>query len=109
MLGEMPLGRRVRAFVEVEDESDRQTLSSPADAEVIWLYRQDGARLETAAASLDATDLPPGTVVWGGMEHAARRSVFRRAVDTWQLPRDCLRLASYWRRGQAGADHHHDD
>jgi len=109
MLAELPAGRRVRAFVEIEDEGDRQALPGFAAAEVTWLYRRDGARLETAAASIGAGDLPSGAVVWGGMEHAARRVIFRRAVDVWGLPRDRLRLASYWRRGQAGTDHHHDD
>ncbi|PKR87250.1 phage tail protein [Pleomorphomonas diazotrophica] len=109
MLAEMPAGRRVRAFVEVEDEADRQVLPSSAAAEITWLYRRDGARLELAAIAIGTGDLPPDFVVWGGMEHAARRAIYRRAIDTWNLSRDRLRLASYWRRGQAGEDHHHDD
>lgn len=109
MLAEMPAGRRVRAILEVEGPEDRQTLPSAAEADIVWLHRGDGALLEAAAATMDADDLPPGVVVWGGMEHAARRAIYRRAIDTWGLSRDRLRLASYWRRGQAGGDHHHDD
>lgn len=109
MLAEMPEGRHVRAFIEVEDEADRQALPSAASSEIVWLHRRDGARLELAASILGPGDLPPEVVVWGGMEHAARRAIYRRAIDTWSLPRDRLRLASYWRRGQAGEDHHHDD
>ena len=45
----------------------------------------------------------------GGMEHAIHRSIYRRAVDVRGLPRDRLRLASYWRRGQAGGGDRHDD
>lgn len=109
MLAEMPAGRRVHAFLEIEGPGDRQTLPSAAEADIVWLHRGDGTLLEAAAATIAADDLPPGVVVWGGMEHAARRSIYRRAIDTWGLSRDRLRLASYWRRGQAGGDHHHDD
>ncbi len=109
MLAEMPVGRRVRALVEVENEDDRQALPSAADTDVVWLHRQDGAWLGTAASAIGADDLPSDVVVWGGLEHVARRSIYRRAIDVWGLPRDRLRLASYWRRGQAGGDHHHDD
>ncbi len=109
MLAEMPAGRRVRAILEVEDQKDRQVLPGAAKADFVWLHRRDGARLETVAAAIGADDLPPDVVVWGGMEHTARRAIYRRAIDIWGLPRDRLRLASYWRRGQAGGDHHHDD
>lgn len=109
MLAEMAPDRRVHAFIEVESKDDRQPLPTVAASAVVWLHRGHGERLEVAAASLRADDLPTGVVVWGGMEHAARRSIYRRALDTWGLPRDSLRLASYWRRGQAGGSHHHDD
>jgi len=109
MLAEMPAGRRVRAFVEIEDEADRQTLPTAAAAEVVWLYRRDGEGLEAAAAAIGADDLAHDTIVWGGMEHVARRALHRRAIDVWGLPRSRMRLASYWRRGKTGEDHHHDD
>lgn len=109
MLAEMPAGRRVRAILEVEGREDRQDFPSTTEADIVWLHRRDGARLETMADAIGADDLPPDVVVWGGMEHAARRAIYRRAVDIWGLSRDRLRLASYWRRGQAGGDHHHDD
>ncbi|MCM5553412.1 siderophore-interacting protein [Pleomorphomonas sp. NRK KF1] len=109
MLAEMPAGRRVRAILETEDQGDRQTLPSAARTDIVWLHRRDGARLETGAATIEPGDLPPGVIVWGGMEQTARRAIYRRAIDIWGLSRDRLRLASYWRRGQAGGDHHHDD
>ena len=109
MLAQMPPDRHVRAFVEVDAPEDRQALPSAADALVTWLYRRDGSRLDGAAEAINVDDLSPNVVVWGGMEHAIRRSIHRRAVDLWGLPRDRLRLASYWRRGQTGGDHHHDD
>jgi NADPH-dependent ferric siderophore reductase len=109
MLAEMPAGCRIRAFVEVEDEADRQALPSAADVDLVWLHRRDGEGLEAAAAGIGADDLLPDTIVWGGMEQATRRVLHRRAIDVWGLPRSRMRLASYWRRGKAGEDHHHDD
>lgn len=109
MLREMPAGRSVRAFIEIEDEADRQALPTDAEAEITWLQRSAGDGLEAAVLAITADSLQPETVVWGGMEHAMSRLIRRRALDSWGIPRDRLRLASYWRRGRAGGEHHHDE
>lgn len=109
LLKEMPAGRRVRAFVEIEDAADRQVLPSAADVDLVWLHRQDGESLAVAAAAVAPDRVAADCVVWGGMEHGVSRALRRLALDVWGLPRDRLRLASYWRRGRASGDHHHDD
>ncbi len=109
MLREMPGDRRVRAIIEIEDDGDRQALPTEADAEITWLSRRSGCGLEATVLAVTADSLAPETVVWGGMEHATSRFVRGRALASWGIPRDRLRLASYWRRGGVGGEHHHDD
>jgi NADPH-dependent ferric siderophore reductase len=96
-LERVPEGVPVRVLVELEDDADRQELTSPGDLQVTWL-RADGtdAVLLDAVRGLEFTDGPVHAFVHG--EASSVRAVRKHLLVDRQIPREALSVSGYWKR-----------
>ncbi|AHH96577.1 siderophore-interacting protein [Kutzneria viridogrisea] len=98
-LDAVPQGAKVIALIEVANASERQQLSTPGDASITWLHREDGA--EALLKALQDLEFPPGRVhafVHG--EAGAVRDLRRHLLDERGLGREQLSVSGYWRQGR---------
>lgn len=96
-LQRVPHGVPVHVLVELDDEADRQELTSPGDLHVTWL-RADGSDTVLLAA-VSALEFPPGPVhafVHG--EASSVRAVRRHLLVEREIPREALSVSGYWKR-----------
>lgn len=99
-LEEMPAGTRAIVLLQVE-AADRRQFASAADLELHWF--DDG---ETLLAAVEALHLPAGEgFAWGAGEAAAMVRVRNLLLEKGQ-PKEAMRVAAYWRQGQA--DYHEE-
>ena len=104
VLAELPSGAAARVLVEVEDDSDRVELPSPASVSDVWLLRSSGA--EPGDAFVEALRREPiveGTPVWVAGEAAAVQRARRLLFDQRGLSRSQAVIRGYWKLGRAGA------
>ena len=101
ILGALPAGTRVRAYVEVADADEIQPLPIGPGIEVAWFTR-DGAAPGTTTALLDAVralSWPGGTpYVWGGGESRTLTQIRKYLRNEVGLAREQVSLVGYWRR-----------
>ncbi|MFI6638563.1 SIP domain-containing protein [Streptomyces sp. NPDC050504] len=105
-LAELPAGTRVRAFVEVGEESHRQELPTAADAEVTWLVRAGAPAGTTDLLERAVRDMEwlPGTVfAWVAGEATALKGIRRHLSVDRGVPREHTDITGYWRRTGAAA------
>jgi NADPH-dependent ferric siderophore reductase len=96
-LARVPGGVPVQVLVELDDDADRQPLTSPGDLHVTWL-RGDGTErvLLDAVRALEFPDGPVHAFVHG--EASSVRAVRRHLLVERGLPRDALSVSGYWKR-----------
>ncbi len=101
-LEELPAGRRVQAFVRLDDAADARAVSSPADARVHWLH-DDAALL----AALRAHGKPAGShFVWAAGEHRLMAQVRELLAGELGIDSADLKVSSYWKRGVSDFNEH---
>ena len=96
-LQRVPDGVPVHVLVELDDEADRQELTSPGDLHVTWL-RADGSGTALLEA-VRALEFPAGPVhafVHG--EASSVRAVRRHLLVEREIPREALSVSGYWKR-----------
>ena len=96
-LQRVPDGVPVHVLVELDDEADRQELTSPGDLHVTWL-RADGSDTALLEA-VRALEFPAGPVhafVHG--EASSVRAVRRHLLVEREIPREALSVSGYWKR-----------
>ena len=96
-LQRVPDGVPVHVLVELDDEADRQELTSPGDLHVTWL-RADGS--DTVLLEAVTRARVPGRA---GARLRPRRGVLVRAVRRHllverEIPREALSVSGYWKR-----------
>ncbi len=96
-LERVPEGVPVHVIVELDDDADRQPLTSPGALDVTWL-RGDGSDtvLLDAVRALAFPDGPVHAFVHG--EASAVRAVRRHLLVDRGLPREALSVSGYWKR-----------
>jgi NADPH-dependent ferric siderophore reductase len=96
-LERVPAGVPVHVFVELDDDADRQPLTSPGDLHVTWL-RSDGtdAVLLDAVRALEFPDGPVHAFVHG--EASSVRAVRRHLLADRGVSREALSVSGYWKR-----------
>jgi NADPH-dependent ferric siderophore reductase len=96
-LERVPEGVPVHVLVELDDDADRQELTSPGNLHVTWL-RADG----TDAVLLDAVralEFPDGPVhAFAHGEASAVRAVRKHLVVDRGIPLEALSVSGYWKR-----------
>ena len=96
-LQRVPAGVPVRVLVELDDEADRQELTSPGDLQVTWLHTDGGDTVLLEAVR--ALAFPAGPVhafVHG--EASSVRAVRRHLLVDREIPREALSVSGYWKR-----------
>jgi NADPH-dependent ferric siderophore reductase len=96
-LQRVPSGVPVHAIVELDDDADRQALTSPGELQVTWL-RADGSDgvLVDAVRALEFPDGPLHAFVHG--EASSVRAVRRHLLVDRGVPREALSVSGYWKR-----------
>ena len=99
-LEELPAGSRGAALILVDDADARLPLAGPAGVEIVWRQRD---RQQDLLQAVTEMVLPEGEgYVWAAGESGEMRAVHKhlqlRGVD-----KDRMRVAGYWKRGDAGA------
>ncbi|RFU37716.1 siderophore-interacting protein [Actinomadura logoneensis] len=100
-LERVPSGVPAHVFVEVQDASEEQELSSPGDAKIVWLHRGDrpvGAALVEAVRALDLPDGRVQAFVHGEAGFVKELRRYLRVERT--LPMDLMSISGYWRVGR---------
>jgi NADPH-dependent ferric siderophore reductase len=92
-------GVPVHVLVELDDDADRQPLTSPGDLHVTWL-RADGTErvLLDAVRALAFPDGPVHAFIHG--EASTVRAVRRQLLVERGLPREALSVSGYWKRSR---------
>lgn len=101
----LPEGTEILAFVELDNPSDAAYLE-PAHvhaARVVWLDKADSA-LERAIRNLG--DPGEGTFTWIAGEATSLVPIRRYLRRELGRPATQVKIDGYWRRGEAGRDHH---
>jgi NADPH-dependent ferric siderophore reductase len=109
LLEALPASIEARVFVEVQDESEEQPLTSPADARVTWLHRGPGSAApgRLLASALRDVELPAGDGrVWLACEASVMRDIRRHFLDERQVDRSLLRTQGYWKAGETNHTDH---
>jgi NADPH-dependent ferric siderophore reductase len=96
-LRRVPEGVPVHVILELDDDADRQPLTSPGELHLTWL-RGDGSDtvLLDAVRSLAFPDGPVHAFVHG--EASAVRAVRRHLLVDRGVPREALSVSGYWKR-----------
>ncbi|SEF04411.1 siderophore-interacting protein [Streptomyces sp. Ag109_O5-10] len=97
ILGSLPAGTRVRAWLEVPCAGDVQDVVTAADAEITWLV--GGGR--DAVAEIRAAQLPSPArpYVWIAGESGRVKELRRHLVGERGIDRRRVTFVGYWRRG----------
>jgi NADPH-dependent ferric siderophore reductase len=91
-------GRRAVVLVEIENEAERQALSSAADVEVHWLRRGERALVD----AVRELRLPAGELyAWVACESGLSRQVRAVLLNEHGVGEDCMKAVGYWRQGAA--------
>ncbi|MEC4016658.1 siderophore-interacting protein [Streptomyces sp. H27-D2] len=90
----------VRVFIEVAGQQERQALTVPAGAEIVWLHRDGSQAGDSLVSAVRAMPLPPGRV----QAFVHGEAGFVKELRRWlrverEVPRERLSISGYWRRG----------
>jgi NADPH-dependent ferric siderophore reductase len=99
-LEHVPAGAPVRVFVEVAGPEEEQPLTTPGEAEIVWLHRGDAPVGKLLVEAVRGLAFPPGEVhafVHGEANFVKELRRFLR-IDCG-LPRERLSISGYWRLG----------
>ncbi len=101
---EAPAGLRVVSLGLVTGAAEEQRLISAADHEAHWLHRADPADPAPALKAAAELSLPEGRgFVWIAAEAGVARALRTHFLDERGHPREALKAAGYWIKGQADA------
>lgn len=101
----LPADVEILGFVELDNDSDAAYLD-PAQvhrAKIVWLQKADGV-LERALRGLGP--LGDDTFVWVAGEATTLIPIRRYLRRELGLPASQVKVDGYWKRGEAGRDHH---
>ncbi|MES3003325.1 MAG: siderophore-interacting protein [Pseudomonadota bacterium] len=100
-LEELPAGSRVVVLAQAGDANDERQFRCAADLDARWF------RTETELVSAVAAFQPPAGdgYTWCAGEAATMKRLRDVLLIDKQLPRECVRVAAYWKRG---ASSHHE-
>jgi NADPH-dependent ferric siderophore reductase len=101
-LAAIPAGKPVRAYIEVEDGREEQSLDCPGSAEIRWLHRNAPAGTSDilVRAITEAEFLPGNVQAFVHGEATTIRALRRHLLAERGVPREALSLSGYWRLGK---------
>jgi NADPH-dependent ferric siderophore reductase len=107
ILGWLPPGTPVKAWIEVPHSEDRIPLPTKADADVTWLVRgpESAGRTAPLLTAVSRAGLPAGTpYAWIAGESACVRALRRHLVNDRGFDRKAISFTGYWRQGETEDD-----
>ena len=112
LVEEMPAGKRVSVFVEIEDAAEEQVITSKADLDWHWLHRNGRpvgttGLLETAMRAYDWTGAETGTQFFAGCEKREAKALRAFAINERGLSRADVRAGAYWQKGASADEAEH--
>lgn len=111
-LEELPADARATVVVEVADAAEEQVFSTRAQAQVHWIHR-NGAQPgnpELLAGAVSALRKPEGDwYVWVAAESGVAKRVRQILVQNWQVPKEWIKAAGYWKQGASATHENHED
>lgn len=109
-LQELPAHSKALVVVEVDSERDTLNLSSPAQVEVIWQYRnghsagQVGGFLNAIEHITEHKKWPAGdSYTWVAAETSVARQLRKVLIERFDLDKAYIKAAGYWQHGASGA------
>jgi NADPH-dependent ferric siderophore reductase len=105
ILEALPAHTQADVYLEVDDANEEQRLSSAADTQITWLYR-DARHDAEAGRVLDQTirslRLPDGdTRIFVACEASVMRDLRRYLLNDRQMDRGLVYTHGYWKHGEA--------
>jgi len=108
-LEDLPAGVPVIAVIEVANASEDIALQTDADAQIIWLHRDDtaGDTSNLIADTLRTLEFPAGNIFcWAAGEAGSMRQARRYLLNERGIPEARTRFTGYWKRAVENYDHH---
>ncbi|MFP3992241.1 siderophore-interacting protein [Streptomyces sp. E11-3] len=102
ILGWLPAGTQARVWLEVPQAADRVAPATEADAEIVWLVREESRepRTDRALGAIRAAELPDGTPYsWIAGEAGTVKALRRHLVNERKFDRKAVTFVGYWRQG----------
>ncbi|MFJ4519545.1 siderophore-interacting protein [Streptomyces sp. NPDC088810] len=99
ILGSLPAGTRVRAWLEVPHAGDVQDVCTDADAEITWLVRHDGSPMAVDAVRAAQLTDTERAYVWLAGESGQVKALRRHFVGERGVDRRRVTFVGYWRQG----------
>lgn len=104
-LEELPANARALVVAEIENESEKLSLRSLANLEILWVHRR-GAAAGSADALLNAlrsAGFPAGQCfAWAAAESRVARAVRNYLIEERGIDRQWVKAAGYWQVGAMG-------
>lgn len=101
---EMPAGTAVTTLGLVTDPAEEQQFTTRANHSARWLHRANPADPAPVLQAAAALDLPAGRgFVWIAAEAGVARALREHFQHQRQHPKEWLKAAGYWLKGQADA------
>jgi NADPH-dependent ferric siderophore reductase len=107
MLEALPAGARATAFIEIEDDDERQTIETAADLRLEWVVRGGPAKPNGLLLERLQEFVPPSGVGHAYIlgETSGVRNERRHLLDAgW--PKERITAEGYWRPGRVGGHDH---
>lgn len=109
LLGDLPAHCRGVVFIEIQDESEIQQISHPANIDVHWLLRQAAhagttTLLQDAVLAFAKPSAHETYFVWISCEFTACNAIRTHLRQNWGAPKGSYLATSYWRRGSCDAE-----
>ncbi len=106
MAAEMPAGKKLSVYAEIDDEAERQEIDCAADVEWTWLYRRGkpagtSGLIEKALRAHAWGASHEGLHVFVACEKSEARAVKSFLTDDIAVPKAAMRAVGYWTMGMA--------
>jgi NADPH-dependent ferric siderophore reductase len=109
-LEELPKDSRATVFAEVDKPGDELTLTSAADLDVTWAYRQEAGSISALLEAVRSADLEgDGAYAWIACETSAAKLLRSHLVGERGFHPKRVKAAGYWRRGSVAVHDVLDD
>jgi NADPH-dependent ferric siderophore reductase len=106
MAAEMPVGKTLSVYAEIDNEAERQEIVCAANVEWTWLYRRGkpagtAGLIEQALRGHAWSDNHEGLHVFVACEKSEARAAKSFLTDEIAFPKASLRAVGYWSMGLA--------
>lgn len=100
-----PADAHIRAFIEVQNDDERQPFDLADDIDIQWIRRGEAAHGHKLVEAIRATALPTGQpYAWVSGEAGMVKTVRRHLVSERGFDKKSITFTGYWRQGKTELD-----